>query len=510
MNRKRLRSLGITLLIVVLMIIAGKVTGISFFRFWERRSHLGDIFLRMIPPDWGYFPRILQPLIETVQMSVTGTAFGAFLALLCAPFCSAPLGTPRGVRLLLRAAIQILRSFPTLILALVATFVFGLGTFAGTTAITLYTFAIITRLTYEDIESCNLAAWKALRAMGCGFGRSYFRALLPEVVSSYFSNTLYLLETNVRHSAILGYVGAGGIGLLLNEKISWKEYDRVGAVLAALFLAVCVIELLSTWLNSVVRGNRHLGGTAQRAVVVALAALIVWSLVSIRPPDFSRTSPALVRSLFAGLLNPDWSFVFQRGSGGLGMLLLETLCIAFLGTALGAVLSFPLALLGSGRLMPRPVALLFRTVVMAIRSIPFLIYGILFIRVTGPGAFTGVLTMAVCSVGLLTKRFSEAIDTLDLRAWRALGAMGISPVLRLRHAVLPLLLPALFGAALYRFDVNTREASVLGIVGAGGIGAPLIFAMNHYNWRTAGAISFGLILIVGLIDLLSARIRRTR
>ncbi|MBQ6059703.1 MAG: ABC transporter permease subunit [Clostridia bacterium] len=157
--------------------------------------------------------------------------------------------------------------------------------------------------------------------------------------------------------------------------------------------------------------------------------------------------------------------------------------------------------------MPELVALFFRLFVMALRSIPFLIYGIIFIRVAGPGAFTGVLTMAVCSIGLITKRFTEAIDSLDFRPYRALGAMGVSPLLRVRYAVLPQLIPAFASAVLYRFDVNTREASVLGVVGAGGIGAPLIFAMNHYAWRRAGAITLGLILLVWLVDLVSARLR---
>jgi phosphonate transport system permease protein len=127
--------------------------------------------------------------------------------------------------------------------------------------------------------------------------------------------------------------------------------------------------------------------------------------------------------------------------------------------------------------------------------------------VSGPGAFTGVLTLAVCSVGLLTKRFTEAIESLDFRAYHALAAMGVSPLLRIRYAVLPQLLPALASAVLYRFDVNLREAAVLGLVGAGGIGAPLIFAMNQYNWRTAGAIALGLVLLVWLIDRLSGRLR---
>ena len=111
-------------------------------------------------------------------------------------------------------------------------------------------------------------------------------------------------------------------------------------------------------------------------------------------------------------------------------------------------------------------------------------------------------------MGLLSKRFTEAIEALDFRAYHALEAMGVPLLLRIRYAVLPQLLPAFASAVLSRFDVNIREASVLGLVGAGGIGAPLIFAMNHYNWPEAGAIALGLILLVWVIDRLSAAVRR--
>ena len=138
---------------------------------------------------------------------------------------------PAPVRRILRFLVQVLRSFPALILALLATFLFGLGTFSGTVAITLFTLAVMTRMTYEDIETLTLAPYRALCAMGASPARAYARAVVPEIASGYLTNALYLLETNVRHSAILGYVGAGGIGLLLNEKISWREYGRVGAIL---------------------------------------------------------------------------------------------------------------------------------------------------------------------------------------------------------------------------------------------------------------------------------------
>ena len=488
---------------------AARFTDCSLTQFWVRRAHLTDIVSAMFPPDWSYIPRILAPLLATVQMSVTGTALGALMSLLLAPLCAENLHMPRMVRLALRLVIQVLRSFPTLILALLATFLFGLGTFSGTVAITIYTFAIMTRLTYEDIETAALEPYHALCAMGTAPSKAYFRAIVPGIAPSYFANVLYLLETNVRHSSILGYVGAGGIGLLLNEKISWREYSKVGMILLLLFLTVCVIEGISGFLSQVVREERSLSPKGRHLFTWAAVLLILICTLGIQPPDFSHTSVQAVGAMLSGLTRPDWSFFFRTDTSGLGYLLLETVCIALVGTCVGMVLALPLSFLSTSRLMTKPVALLFRTVIMAIRSVPFLIYGLIFIRVSGPGPFTGVLTLGICSVGLLSKRFTEAIEALDFRAYHALEAMGIPLLLRVRYAVLPQIIPAFASAVLYRFDVNIREASVLGLVGAGGIGAPLIFAMNHYAWNEAGAIALGLIILVWVIDLLSAALRRT-
>ena len=494
---------------LLLFLAAARFTDCSVSQFWGRRSHLTDIVSAMFPPDWGYAPRILSPLLATVQMSVTGTALGALMSLLLAPLCAGNLHTPRMVRLALRLAIQIMRSFPTLILALLATFLFGLGTFSGTVAITIYTFAIMTRLTYEDIETAGLEPYHALCAMGTAPSKAYFRAIVPGIAPSYFANVLYLLETNVRHSSILGYVGAGGIGLLLNEKISWREYSKVGMILLLLFLTVCVIEGISGFLSQVVREERSLSPKGRHLFTWAAVLLILICTLGIQPPDFSHTSMQAVGAMLSGLTRPDWPFFFRTDTSGLGYLLLETVCIALVGTCVGMVLALPLSFLSTSRLMTKPVALLFRAVIMAIRSVPFLIYGLIFIRVSGPGPFTGVLTLGICSVGLLSKRFTEAIEALDFRAYHALEAIGIPLLLRIRYAVLPQIIPAFASAVLYRFDVNIREASVLGLVGAGGIGAPLIFAMNHYAWNEAGAIALGLIILVWVIDLLSAALRRT-
>ena len=518
-NRKKYIKPAGWILFLLCFYAAASFTGCDPALFISRSSHLSDLAADMMRPDLSYFPKILLPLFYTVQMSVTGTVTGSALALIVSPFGAVSLHFPSWARRLLRLLIQILRSFPALILALAATFLFGLGTFAGTFAITLYTFAIMTKLTYEDAEHADTAPYQALISMGCARFPAFIHAVLPEILPAFLTNALYLFETNVRHSSILGYVGAGGIGLILNEKISWREFHKVGTILLLLFLTVCVIESANRYFTAVIHsgqiaelfsGRKDLSKKTRisgRMILFGFAVLFLFCLATQTPPDFSRTSAAALKSMAARLTHPDWSFFFSAKKDGLGYLLLETICIAIVGTAIGAFLAAPLAFsqhkIALSLLRPR---FFFNLIIMAIRSIPFPdLMVLIFIRVSGPGAFTGVLTLAVCSIGLLTKRFTECLEAIDPGPYRALLAMGVHPVPAVFHSVLPQIAPAFCSAVLYRFDVNIREASVLGLVGAGGIGAPLIFAMNQYDWNKAGAILLGLILLVWGVDILSSR-----
>ena len=494
---------------VVVFLGAAWFTGCDLSMLWSRKSHLLDIVSEMIPPEWSFAGKVLPLLWTTVQMSVTGTVLGAVLAIPAAMGCATTLPGPWGLKKALRFCIQLLRSFPALILALLATFFLGIGAFAGTAAITVYTFAIMTRLTYEDMESVPLGPYTALQAMGASPVRAFVHSVFPEIAPAYLTNVLYLLEGNVRHSAILGYVGAGGIGLLLNEKVSWREYDKVGMILILLFLVVYGMEALSAGLTRLVQHELTMGRTGQRLLAGVAAGLFAFCTLTLPVPDLSRTSLRMVQVLLDGLLHPDLELLFRFDRSGLAYLLLETAAMALVGTCVGVVLAVPLSFLGSGRFFPAPVAWFFRTVVAAIRSIPSLIYGLIFIRVCGPSSFTGVLTMAVCSVGLLCKRFSEAIDALDLRPVHALEAMGVSRLVRICHGVLPQLTPQIASGTLYRFDVNIREASVLGLAGAGGIGVPLIFAMNQYAWNEVSTLALGMIFLAWLVDMVSSACRKT-
>ena len=239
----------------------------------------------------------------------------------------------------------------------------------------------------------------------------------------------------------------------------------------------------------------------------AAACLLAWSSSTVVISDTAGNGLSVAGNILSGILHPDTKLLFNFTASGVAYLLLETLCIAFLGTIVGAVISVPLSFLSATNLMPKPIALLGRFAIAAIRTIPAFIYGLMFIRVTGPGPFAGLLTMSLCSIGMVSKMFIESIEDLDKRIMESLDAAGCTTFQKIRYGILPQLFPDFMSTLIYRFDMNLRDATVLGLVGAGGIGAPLIFAMSSYRWNEVGSILLELIVLVMMIEWISAKIR---
>lgn len=245
----------------------------------------------------------------------------------------------------------------------------------------------------------------------------------------------------------------------------------------------------------------------QLIIALIIVFLIAWSGSGIKANASGGSGMSIVGNIMYGIFHPDTGLLFNMTTSGVAYLLLETVCIAFLGTIVGAVLSVPLSFLASVNIVPRAVALIFRFFIMAIRTIPAIIYGLIFIRVVGPGPFAGLLTMSLCSIGMVSKMFIESIENLDKKILESMDAAGCTTFQKIRHGILPQLYADFMSTIIYRFDMNLRDATVLGLVGAGGIGSPLIFAMNAYKWNQVGAILTGLIVLILLIEVASTKIR---
>lgn len=243
------------------------------------------------------------------------------------------------------------------------------------------------------------------------------------------------------------------------------------------------------------------------SICIIVLAMFAWSLTSMNTQGTQTSGLAVAAKIMKGILNPTKELLFNLTDKGVPYLLLETICIAFLGTLVGAIISLPIAFLASSNIVPLPIAYLFRLFVMLVRTIPGFVYGLMFIRVTGPGPFAGLLTMSLTSVGMLTKLFSESIMVLDKNILESLSSLGCGTFQKIRYGIIPQLFANFISTAIYRFDINLRDATILGLVGAGGIGAPMIFAMSSYRWNEVGSFLIGLIVLVMFVEYVSTRIR---
>jgi len=245
----------------------------------------------------------------------------------------------------------------------------------------------------------------------------------------------------------------------------------------------------------------------RKALTVAfIIVLLLWAAQSIVFNGVKQNGVDIAKNVVSGIFHPDMDYLLDF-TAGVPFLLLETVSIALLGTIIGTILAIPLSFMASSNIVPKWLSMITLFVIAAIRTFPAFVYGLMFIRVTGPGAFAGVLTMSVVSIGMISKMFIEAIEDLDTKILESLDAAGCSTFQKIRYGILPQLFTNFVSTAIYRFEINIKDASTLGLVGAGGIGAPLIFAMNAFNWNKVGAILCGLIVLVLVVEVTSTKVR---
>ncbi len=243
-------------------------------------------------------------------------------------------------------------------------------------------------------------------------------------------------------------------------------------------------------------------------IVLILAVLVGWSASGVNFTGVTSVGAEVAKGVFYGIFNPDKALLFGTSETDVPYLLLQTISIAVLGTIFGAILAVPFAFLASENIMPKPVAYLFRVLILLIRTIPSLVWALMWIRVTGPGPACGVITQSVCSIGMISKMYITAIEDLDTKILESLDAMGCTPFQKIRYGVIPQLTASFISTAIYRFDINLKDATTLGIVGAGGIGASLVQCLNSRRWAMVGSFVWGLMVLVMIIEFVSTRIRK--
>ncbi len=237
------------------------------------------------------------------------------------------------------------------------------------------------------------------------------------------------------------------------------------------------------------------------AVLLAMLTLS-WQGADMRPLDLLRDSGNMAK--FAADFFPpnfrDWQTYLDE--------MLVTVQIALWGTALAVVMAVPLGLLCSANIVPAWVYQPARRIMDACRAINEMVFAMLFIVAVGLGPFAGVLAIWIHTMGVLAKLFAEAVEAIDPRPVEGVRATGAGPIEEIVYGVIPQVLPLWLSFALYRFESNVRSASVVGIVGAGGIGTVLWEIIRSFQYAQTCAVMIIIILFVTAIDVISAQIRK--
>lgn len=248
-ERPRRRTGLICTLLLLAVTWALHMTGFQLSVIFQKGKNIVAILEKLFRPKWDFFPKVITPLVDTIKMSILGTVIGCAAALPIAVLASSNIDHNKFIVSLLRVILGLIRTLPTLVIALVCALIFSLGTFAGTVSIAIFTFGIVAKMLYESIETIDMGPFEAMEALGADKFQAFWSACVPQILPVYLSHCLYCFEMNVRASAILGYVGAGGLGITINERIGWRDYNGLGMVLLSLLVVVVSIEFLSEFLR---------------------------------------------------------------------------------------------------------------------------------------------------------------------------------------------------------------------------------------------------------------------
>jgi phosphonate transport system permease protein len=238
-------------------------------------------------------------------------------------------------------------------------------------------------------------------------------------------------------------------------------------------------------------------------VAIAVIAIYAWAWDGLQVDLKSlKDSGTYITDFVSRLFPPDLSILDVAWEK-----LLETIQMSLWGTTIGAVVSLPIAILSSNNLVPLWVRGAANFVQNIVRSIPSIILGLIFVAATGLGAPAGTLALGIYTICYLGKFYQTAIESVDRYSLESLQVSGASWLQIAQYGVMPQVLPLILGYTLYMFEYNIRSASVLGVVGAGGIGFELVNYIRGFEYNKATTMMLVLLVVVTFIDIISSQLR---
>ena len=221
--------------------------------FSDSSKYFGDILNRMLPPDFSNFKNLTYAMLETIEIAFLGTFIAIALSIPVGLFSARNLAPNYGVFLVARIITIFFRAIPEFIIAMILVIAIGFGAIPGVLALGIHTMGFLAKFYAEDIEHVNKGPIEALKSSGASKRQIISFAIIPQIIPSFIANNLYILDRNIRMATMLGIVGAGGIGYELQSSFRMFEYQKVSAIIIIIFIAIFIIDHLSSFIRSKIK-----------------------------------------------------------------------------------------------------------------------------------------------------------------------------------------------------------------------------------------------------------------
>jgi phosphonate transport system permease protein len=449
---------------------------------------------------------VAYAVLGTVLAMVIGVLGGMVLAESWWRRTPNPGSRPRAGWYAARALVTVPRGVHEAVWGLALVSVLGLDPLVGILAIGIPFGAVSAKVVSELVDETAGGAYMALRATGAGRLASLLYGVLPAAGSDIVSYGFYRFECAIRAAAILGIIGAGGLGFQLALSFQALRYEEMWTLTYAL---IAVSGLADLWSSRLRRGSRP--GRSVRVSLVLAAFLVVLSVLHLDVDVTSLWAPA-TRQLAVRTAAEAWPpSVAGTGVSGLFRLSLDTVQMSILGiagaTAGAAAMAF-LAARGGGPVR-RITSRLARSVLLVARAVPPPVWAFVLLLVLFPGMLPGAVALAVYNFGILGRLMAEVVENLDQRPAAALRTLGAPGPHAFLYGAVPLAAPRFTAYALYRWEVALRETVIVGAVGAGGLGRLLAQQLAAFDYAAALGTVIALIVLSGVVDLISASVRHS-
>jgi phosphonate transport system permease protein len=504
---------------------------------------LGRFFEAALHPrlDSAFLELTRDAALTTLSYAVLGTFLSLVIGLVAGAAVSQALRRPspgaggsrsRGGWLLARALLVVPRGIHEVVWGLFFLSVLGLDPMVAVLAIGIPYGAVTAKVFAEIFDDAPRAPFDALTSAGAGRSAALLYGLLPGTVPDLLSYGFYRFECAIRGAAILGLVGAGGLGFQLALSFQALRYEEMWTLLYALVLLSGIVDLWSARVRAHTAAPAEAGrasnpgGRARRDRVLIASVLGLVGLVPLAAAqvDLDPTTlwDARARELFGRTLSGAWPpDVDSETLRAIAEASLDTVAMSVIAIAiafLGAlVLAFPAAATrrapgersGRGRRGWQVlVVVLARGLLLFLRAVPPPVTAFLLLLVLFPGVLPGALALGLYNLGILGRLMAESVENFDDRAGRALRAGGAGPAQSFLYGMLPGISPRFVAYGLYRWEVAIRETVVVGVVGAGGLGVLLQERISSFDHAGVVSVLIALVLLTLTVDMLSAAMRR--